>query len=62
MIYTISNRIGDNVPLENYLAFVEEAYRYGSQIEQKGNGQHASPAYADKEKWYGIEATATSDE
>lgn len=62
MIYTISNRIGNNVPLENYLAFVEEAYRYGSQIEQKGNGQHASPAYADKEKWYGIEATTTSDE
>ena len=41
---------------------MEEAYRYGSQIEQKGNGQHASPAYADKEKWYGIEATTTSDE
>lgn len=33
MIFTLNNRIQDNVPLENFVAFIEEAYRYG---EQKG--------------------------
>lgn len=29
MIFTLNNRIQDNVPMENLLAFIEEAHRYG---------------------------------
>lgn len=31
MIFTLNNRLEDNVPLENFVAFIEEAYRYGAQ-------------------------------
>jgi len=29
MIFTLNNRIQDNVPIENLVTFIEEAYRYG---------------------------------
>lgn len=35
MIFTLNNRIQDNVPLENFIAFIEEAYRYGSTVEEQ---------------------------
>lgn len=32
MIFTLNNRLEDNVPLENFIAFIEEAYRYGTYV------------------------------
>lgn len=29
-IFTVNNRLEDNVPIENVVAFIEEAYRYGT--------------------------------
>lgn len=36
-IFTVNNRLEDNVPIENVVAFVEEAYRYGI---EKGTKNH----------------------
>lgn len=32
MIFTLNNRLQDNVPVENVVAFIEEAYRYGEKV------------------------------
>lgn len=39
MIFTLNNRIQDNVPLENFVAFIEEAYAYSDQIGKKERGE-----------------------
>lgn len=31
VLFTVNNRLEDNVPVENVVAFIEEAYRYGSE-------------------------------
>ena len=33
MVFTLNNRMQDNVPIENFIAFIEEAHRYGAAIE-----------------------------
>lgn len=39
MIFTLNNRIQDNVPLENFVAFIEEAYRYADEVGKKDRGE-----------------------
>ena len=33
MVFTLNNRMQGNVPIENFIAFIEEAHRYGAAIE-----------------------------
>lgn len=33
MVFTLNNRMQDNVPIENFIAFIEEAHQYGAAIE-----------------------------
>ncbi|MDR1795455.1 MAG: hypothetical protein LBR25_08685 [Erysipelotrichaceae bacterium] len=35
LILTLNNRIQDNVPLENFVAYIEEAYRYSEEVGQR---------------------------
>lgn len=35
MIFTLNNRIQDNVPIENYVTFIKEAYRYSDEVGKK---------------------------
>jgi len=55
LILTISNRLEDNVPIANFIAFVEEAYRYGQYVVEHGIGENQSPCYENRQKWYGKE-------
>jgi uroporphyrinogen decarboxylase len=55
LILTISNRLEDNVPIENFISFVEEAYRYGQYVVEHGVGDNKSPCYENRKKWYGKE-------
>ena len=53
VIMTIANRLEDDVPPENFGAFVSEAYEYGAKVVEDGPGVNESPCYSNRQKWYG---------
>lgn len=55
VILTISNRLEDDVPINNFIAFIQQAYEYGEEVVKNGLGEHQSPCYSDRVKWYGTE-------
>lgn len=51
LIMSVSNRIQDNVPLENYLSLIKESYVYGQKVVNEGKQNHLSIAESDPDRW-----------
>ncbi|MDO9591874.1 MAG: hypothetical protein Q7I98_01625, partial [Erysipelotrichaceae bacterium] len=51
LILTVSNRLQDYVPLENYLSLIKESYIYGEKVVREGKGNHLSIAETDPDRW-----------
>jgi hypothetical protein len=51
LIMSVSNRIQDNVPLENYLSLIKESYIYGQKVVEEGKQDHLSIAESDPDRW-----------
>jgi uroporphyrinogen decarboxylase len=51
LILTVSNRLQDYVPLENYLTLIKESYSYGEKVLKEGKGNNLSIAETDPNRW-----------
>ncbi len=42
LLFTFSNRVEDNVPIENIVTYIEEAHRYGAEVGKKYESENSS--------------------